>query len=807
MNPISYFSNLISEFSQSWNPSTPNHSEEINRCNYLISSLEKFQDFLSHQKCDAHAFDHRFHELDHELKEIIGKAIWMACYRPEGDAHFAEHFLRNNASVLFNCKNESGTNLISQILNHYRSKARLYSYLDRFNEFALKFAKETSKEARWKLFQALPDYLRGRLSFFVWHDHGGKHNAKFGYWGYGEEQIQLQPSVLLWSGNCSMLDLCKDELCRHAKYSLLDGLEKYGETRKVPHNPIPGPALSQTHAPERRKRVLMCSAEVEGVVSSGGLAPAVGGMIRGYGKESVRLVAPKYDIIKIPMQEKKKYEIHFQGKVYKVFKAKLDGVKCYFIDSPEYFNIGFNKEGKPNKIYFDIERDLDEKKKWLQAQSLMTEFGFKLSQKQNPIEVIHVHDAQMALIPKLMTQRHHSEWKAGKTPAVVFSVHNNLCPINFNYHEAQRALTEIGLSNNPINALVEGVNCSEVVVPVSKQFALEVQTERFGNGMQRHFKIAALEGKLIGVPNGDSKGWNPEIDPQLKNWYSLKRGKQADLSYGPNHPDLASQNKVIRKEAVAYIKHHFNATFDPKKPTFLYVGRFCSGQKGVDMLPMIAEELLANGAQFICMGTDPDPKASECLKTIEKMAKKRGNKGVLVIRDFRDATNALYWQQTNKCGSLFRAFADWAVFPSKFEPFGFVQGEMHRMGKKTLATKTGGFCDTIITSGPNANGLLFERLEWESEEQKQAIRRGIREAAKEAHAMVNALYGNDEKALEPYLNQMRTIMTNALNTTWTKTFDGSMNPTDQMHRVYHLAIEQRSKRGVIFIDIFPLNIS
>jgi glycogen synthase len=189
------------------------------------------------------------------------------------------------------------------------------------------------------------------------------------------------------------------------------------------------------------------------------------------------------------------------------------------------------------------------------------------------------------------------------------------------------------------------------------------------------------------------------------------------------------------------------------------------------------------------------------------MAKKLGHKGLLVIRDFRDGNNCLYWQQTNKCGSLFRAFADWGIFPSKFEPFGFVQGEMHRMGKKTLATKTGGFCDTIIIFGPNANGLLFERLEWGSAEQELAIRKGVQEAVQEAQGMVNALYNKDEKALEPYLNQMRTIMKNASNTTWTKTFDGSMNPTDQMHRVYHLATERKSRRGVIFIDIFPLSIS
>jgi hypothetical protein len=338
----------IQTFFQSSTSSLPNHSGEIHRCNSLVVSLEKFRDFLSHEEPSGDVFEKRFQELDPELKEIIGKAIWMACYCPEGDLHFSDHFLRNNTKFLFICKNESGKDLISQILDHYTSKVRLYKHLDLFNEFILKFGKETSKESQFPLFQALPDYLRGRLSYLVWHEHGGKQNEKFAYWGYGDDQIALHPNVLC-STTPSILDLCKEGLQKDLQYSLLKGLEKYEETRKIPQAPVPllKGVFPRAGVPEERKKVLMCSAEVEGVVSSGGLAPAVGGMIRGYGKQLVRLVAPKYDIIKIPMVEKKKYEIHFQGKAYKVFKAKVDGVKCYFLDSPKHFTIGFNAEGKP----------------------------------------------------------------------------------------------------------------------------------------------------------------------------------------------------------------------------------------------------------------------------------------------------------------------------------------------------------------------------------------------------------------------------------------------------------------------------
>src|SRR6202012_5420389 len=154
--------------------------------------------------------------------------------------------------------------------------------------------------------------------------------------------------------------------------------------------------------------------------------------------------------------------------------------------------------------------------------------------------VIHVHDAQTALIPKLMCDRHYLDWKKGNTPATVFSVHNNLCPMKFDYPEAQNALTEIGIEGKPMTAFVEGLQSAEMIVPVSKQYANEFQTERFGNGMERFTRIAAMEGRVFGITNGNTEGWNPEKDMQLKNWKTLDK-ISVDLTYGPSDPFLSKK--------------------------------------------------------------------------------------------------------------------------------------------------------------------------------------------------------------------------------------------------------------------------
>jgi len=385
--------------------------------------------------------------------------------------------------------------------------------------------------------------------------------------------------------------------------------------------------------------------------------------------------------------------------------------------------------------------------------------------------------------------------------------------MKFDYPEAQKALTEIGLQESSLTAFIEGIECSEMIVPVSKQYANEFQTERFGNGMERFAKIAAMQGKVVGITNGNTDGWNPEKDQQLKNWKTLKN-ETIDLSYGPSDPFLSNKLKAIRDELVAYLNHHFKAEFDPEKPIFFYVGRYDSYQKGIDKLPLIMDEVLRNSGQFICIGSDPDANADKFLKAMEEKAEKLGRKGVLIIRDFRRPDDRYHWQQGNVStddtsgvqgfGSLLRAAVDIGVFPSIFEPCGLVQGEMHKMGKKTLTTDVGGFANTVFTSGPHANGYRFERHEWGSREQDEAIRSNVVQAAKDAERMLASLYQNNLEELRPHIEQICRIMSNALLSTWTSTFDGSLSPSESYNLVYNKAMSNLSNRGVVFTDVFPL---
>ena len=227
--------------------------------------------------------------------------------------------------------------------------------------------------------------------------------------------------------------------------------------------------------------------------------------------------------------------------------------------------------------------------------------------------MLHLHCSHTALIPKLIRTRYKKEGENGQAPASVLTYHGAGDHVSLHTHEQLNALREIGLPFCPIDSIVEGINESDVFTTVSETYAKEIQTPLFGDGLQRFMKIKAFQGKLIGILNGGNDDWNPTTNQQLKTWIS-HRGNAQDLSCGPDDPDLVKKLRMIRSELAACLTKHQLGNIDPLKPTFLYLGRYCTVQKGIDKLPLIFETLLENGAQLICIGVEPSCEADVILK-------------------------------------------------------------------------------------------------------------------------------------------------------------------------------------------------
>jgi glycogen synthase len=807
-----------------------------------LYELEDLKHFLNDPYKNNDFLVAKYLRLSPDVKKLIDTSIWLASYQPL-ELGYSENLISRNVRILLNIKSEQGVDIISQLIAHQQEKIKGVRLLGEIESFITASRNKTSFELL-VLFNGLSEKAKNDLRERVWRRDGGEKNPQicgwqnfFGEWGfYGTRKIEAEPYTLFLGEPASIalayLNDLKEKMNK-ADTALLQDLEIDKTMTKdlMPKDPIDisssklereGQDLIKRLPPNLR--VAYVTAELAGVASLGGLASALDGMVRAFGTEDARVVMPLYqgrgspisDNISRSLKLKQKYEIEVDGKKHRIYSTKVNGIKCYFIDDPDLFVIPPKEDGTAGNFYEDFykdrygdkDKDLIAKHRWAVFQSAAAELVYKFSKKNNPVQCVHVHDSQTALIPKFLAVRHPDEWKRGETPATVFTFHNNQEPMVYNREETINILERHGLPKKGANSFMEALMDADMITTVSETYGKEAQTGTFGNGMHDAVKKAALEGKLVGIVNGNSNSWNPTKDEQLRTWKPVLGTTRGDLRFGPDSPDLAEKIKTIQLELCAYLKSlpygdPAYADLDPEKPIVLYIGRYDWNQKGIDKLDLIMEETLKNGSQFVCVGVEPGGPDSPAYKMLERMkqyAKDRGKKGVLVLED-RKENGKLKYQQ-GIFGSLLRAACSRPIFPSIYEPCGLVQGELNRFGKKVIATRTGGFVDTLKTEGPDANGYLFKRCaNWFSKEQDNEIIATLKVAIADAQAMQHALYHGDANAQKPHIDAMRSIMRNAINSTWEQTPDGSLSAIRRLELAMAKAFQLRKQRDGIFVDL------
>ncbi len=777
-----------------------------------LNQLEDLRKLLLDSTKNPDFLREKVSALKPSLRDLIFKLIWIASYKPSELGYSDRIVWENVRSLVTTFKDTNGNDLLSRLMTHQRELLKAQRRIDELNFYQL-----------GKLsFVTLTPETQEMLKFKLWCEDGRKDEH-----GYADRKISENPNCIF---NQGIFAMCLSDLQNKVKTATDMMLKDFDNKFTLPNGPIdvnsdhlfsePGLNLP-AHA-----RVAVLTAEFAGVASVGGLAPAVEGMVRGFDLKT-RVIMPLYYDTNgkgpIPKKlldtkkEKPEYAAEHNGQICKVFKVYVNGIRVYLIDHPDLFRIPAKADGTAGNLYtsdwnhgwehprrrFAVFQSLGEQV--LSRMSGIVELRGNKQKKRNPINIAHYQDPQMGLGPKLMRHRHPGE----ETPATVFTFHNNQTRDNaYDQDESAAILAEIGLPNRKMNPFIEALSDAEMVTTVSHTFASEAQEEILGNGVQHAVKTAAFQGKLVSILNGCNNSCDPSQDEQLKN-HQLN-GKKIDLSYGPDTPNLAQIITTAQYELCDHLKTRLDeayAKLNPRLPIVAFWGRFDSSQKGIDKLPLIMDEVLANGGQFVCIGIEPDEEARKILNIMKQRAHERGKEGVLILEDNRDENGKLKYQGV--FGSLLRTAMAFPIVPSKYEPFGFIPPEANRHGKKVIATQTGGMNDMVKTEGPNANGYLFKRYpDWHSSQQNEAIKSTIRIALKEAKDMTDALHNGPNDKREHYINQMRRIMRHAMNWTWEKTPDGSPHAIDRLERVYAKALINRKKRGHIPIDklkIFQLD--
>jgi starch synthase len=412
----------------------------------------------------------------------------------------------------------------------------------------------------------------------------------------------------------------------------------------------------------------MVASECAPVAQAGGLGDVVFGLsreleLRG---NAVEVVLPKYDCMRydriwgLTVSHQDLWVPWYNGAVHcTVYFGFVDGRKCFFIEphsADRFFERG-HLYGSPD----DTQRFAFFSKAALE---------FLLQSGKRP-DVIHCHDWQTALVPVLLYEMYQ--------PAGLWEQRVCLTVHNFGHQgiAGEQILWATGLGNpdryyqlerlrddfNPtaLNLTKGGIVYSNFVTTVSPGHAWEVSetAEGRGLGQTRHVPRSKFGGVLTGV---DYEMWNPEIDP----WIPQR--------YGPDSVD----DKYINKHALRdrfWLRHDY-------KPIVAYVGRLDS-QKGVDLIHHAIFFALAQGAQFVLLGSSPDPKINAHFWHIKNH-----------LNNHPDVHLEL--QFNAELAHLVYAGADMLVMPSVFEPCGLVQLVALKYGTVPIVRATGGLRDTVI---------------------------------------------------------------------------------------------------------------
>jgi starch synthase len=294
-------------------------------------------------------------------------------------------------------------------------------------------------------------------------------------------------------------------------------------------------------------------------------------------------------------------------------------------------------------------------------------------------DIVHSHDWQTGLLSVFLreAERRYEVTLALKT---VFTIHN----ISYQgvFPRKSYALTNLpdelmtidGLEYyDQMCMLKGGIVYADKVTTVSPQYAKEIQTPEFGNGMDGviRTRLEDLHGLLNGI---DTAVWNPASDSSLPARFTAT--------------DLAGK-AVCR----AKLLKEFGWKNNYKGPVFGMVCRFTSA-KGLDLVLGAKDFFAKENCRLVVLGGG-EKKYEELFH--EFAAALPAKVGICVKQD-------------EGMSHLVEAGSDFFLMPSLFEPCGLNQMYSQAYGTVPLVSKVGGLVDTVydIDASPEAGtGVMF----------------------------------------------------------------------------------------------------
>jgi starch synthase len=222
-----------------------------------------------------------------------------------------------------------------------------------------------------------------------------------------------------------------------------------------------------------------------------------------------------------------------------------------------------------------------------------------------------------------------------------------------------------------------GLLFADRVTTVSPRYALEIQTQEFGCGLDGVVKTRADD--LVGLINGiDTQVWSPATDTLLPAKFSAQ-----DLS-----GKATCRAELLKRTGLVA---------GPKVPVFGMVCRLTE-QKGVQLVLANKAFFEREDVRLIVLGTG-DRKLEQAMRDL-----------IAAL----PAKVAFAPRLDEAMSHLVEAGSDFFVMPSLFEPCGLNQMYSQAYGTVPLVSKVGGLVDTVIdvdADPANGTGIMFPPTE------------------------------------------------------------------------------------------------
>ena len=436
-------------------------------------------------------------------------------------------------------------------------------------------------------------------------------------------------------------------------------------------------------------KILFAAAEVAPFSKAGGLSDVVGSLPKHLENDAeIAIFTPLHGCIdreKYGIKELENSEMWItfctNPQKFKLHMCKLPdtNINVFFVENDWYFSCF--KEVYPR--WMDPEY---EHQRYIAFSLATLEYAKQLNFRA---DIIHSNDWHTAMIPLYIkaSYKYDDFWSKTKN---VFSIHNLAYQgewfesvLDYSNMRKDIVFNEWGCEHyGKVNWMKGAINYSDKIVVVSPNYAREILTQEYGEGMD--YTLRGKTDKIFGVLNGiDYDAFNPKTDKSLKSNYDIKT------------LDKKEDNKK-------QILEHFGLEYNPNRPLIALISRLVP-QKGIELIRQVENELINMEADFIFLGSGD-----------------ASDENLFIWMSNNTKNMRTYVGYNGALANQIYAGSDFFLMPSLFEPCGLGQLIAMRYGSLPIVRATGGLEDTVV-GYPLDNSTGFKFFGYDGWQMKNAI--------------------------------------------------------------------------------------